>query len=246
MYRRDFAGQKSFSKLRAAIAGLYNRQGRFRESAQAYREAVLLYPASPEATFRYAQECLLPVRRWDVALELMDYTDRIDPNNRRTEGLRNYVERIRALTAEIARLEQVRRGGSPSRDELFALARCYFEVGRVREAGEISRGLVDQASDGPSLQALAQILLGARLDADAEKCLNKYLKVNPQGDANAWADLAKLQHRSGRKQAAQQSFIAGYRIDSQGLFMRLQKDQELYDIAAPIFQRRRSPSSRGG
>ncbi len=238
-YRRDFAGQKSFSKLRAAIAGLYLRQNRFREALQAYREAVLLYPASPEATFRYAQECLLPYRRWDVALELMDYTDWIDPNNRRTEGLRGYISRVRMLTAEIERLEHVRRTGKPSRDELFSLARCYFEIGRSREAGEIARGLVDGMSDGSSLHALAQILVAVRLDADAEKCLSKYLKVNPQGDAFAWADLAKLQHRAGRKQAAQQSFIAGYRINAQGLFERLQKDQELYEIAAPLFQKRR-------
>ena len=90
MYRRDFAGQKSFSKLRAALAGLYLKQGRRAEAAQAYREAMLLYPASPEAAFRYAQEILVPLRRWDVAAELMDYTDRIDPNNRRTAAFRAY------------------------------------------------------------------------------------------------------------------------------------------------------------
>ncbi|MBR2487893.1 MAG: hypothetical protein IKB52_02100, partial [Kiritimatiellae bacterium] len=78
-YRRDFAGQKSFSKLRAAIAGLYIKQGRYREGSQAFREACLLYPASPEATFRYAQECLMPFRKWNETLELMDYTDLIDP-----------------------------------------------------------------------------------------------------------------------------------------------------------------------
>ena len=110
MYRRDFAGQKSFSKLRAAIAGLYNKQGRYREGAQAFREAVLLYPASPEATFRYAQETLMPFRKWDQVLEMMDYTDSIDPNNRRTAGLRNYIMRIRTLTAEVERLEAKRRG----------------------------------------------------------------------------------------------------------------------------------------
>ena len=78
-----------------------------------------------------------------------------------------------------------------------------------------------------------------RLDADAEKCLNKYLKMNPQGDANAWAELAKIQHRHGKRQSAQQRFIAGYRIDAQGLFGGLQKDQKLCEIAAPLLQRRR-------
>ena len=238
MYRRDFAGQKSFSKLRAAIAGLYCKQGRTRECAQAFREAVLLYPASPEATFRYAQESLLTFRRWDVALELMDYTDGIDPNNKRTSGLRSYIERVRALTAEVQRLEQLRREKKMSRNDVFALAGCYFEMGRVREAGELARGLVDGANDVQSLRSLSRILIESRKDADAEKCLNKYLKLDPQGDANAWAELAKLQHRAGKRTAAQQSFVQAYQIDRQSIFGRLQRDQELYDIAAPLFRPR--------
>ena len=238
MYRRDFAGQKSFSKLRAAIAGLYNKQGRYREGAQAFREAVALYPASPEATFRYAQEVLLPFRRWDVALEMMDYTDSIDPNNKRTAGLRNYVQRIQALTAETARLEGLRRAQKMTDQDVFSLSRCYAEMGRVMEAAQLLRGVADRLTDPGALQAAAALFMEARQDADAEKALNRYLKANPQGDANAWADLAKLQHRTGRKQAAQQSFIQGYQIDRQSLFQRLQKDQELYEIASPLFQRR--------
>ena len=240
MYRRDFAGQKSFSKLRAAIAGLYNKQGRYREGAQAFREAVLLYPASPEATFRYAQETLMPFRKWDQVLELMDYTDSIDPNNRRTDGLRNYITRIRTLTAEVERLEAKRRGKEKMSDrDVFALARCYFEMGRVMEAAQLARGVADKFPDVNSQQTLATMFLEAHLDADAEKALNNYLKLNPKGDANAWADLAKLQFRAGRTQAAQQSFINGYQIDRNALFARLQKDEELYKLAAPLFQPRK-------
>ena len=239
MYRRDFAGQKSFSKLRAAIAGLYQKQGRYREGAQAFREACLLYPASPEASFRYAQECLLPFRKYDIALELMDYTDSIDPNNRRTSSLRGYVNRIRTLTATLERLEARRRDTkTPMSDaELFALAQCYYEVGRIGDAGQLARGLVDRLKDAQALRMAVQLLTEARIDADAEKALNKYLKLSPN-DADAWADLAKLQQRTGRRQAAQQSFIQAYRIDKNGIFGRLQKDQELYEIAKPLFQPR--------
>lgn len=239
MYRRDFAGQKSFSKLRAALAGLYNKQGRYREGSQAFREACILYPASPEATFRYAQESLLPFRKWDVAIELMDYTDLIDPNNKRTVSLRNYVNRIRMLTSETDRLEKLRKDQKMTPQDTFMLSRCYFELGRVQEAGQLVRTLIDTTSDPAVLQAMSTILVEARLDADAERTLNKYLKANPNGDANAWADLSKLQHRAGRKQSAQQSFIQGYRIDAQTLFQRMQKDQELYEIAMPLFQQRR-------
>ena len=241
MYRRDFAGQKAFSKLRSALAGLYQKQGRFVESAQAFREAVLLYPASPEATFRYAQECLLPFRRWDVTLEMMDYTDLIDPNNKRTGNLRRYVTGVRRITAEIDRLESKRRDskGALTDEDAFNLANCYFEMGRGAEAGQLARTLIDKANEAGLLRALSVILGGAGLDADAEKCLGKYLKINPKGDAEAWAELAKIQHRTGRRQLAQQSFVMGYRIDAQALFNRLQKDKELYEIAAPLFQRRK-------
>ena len=239
MYRRDFAGQKSFSKLRAAIAGLYVKQGRFREGMQAFRDACMLYPASPEASFRYAQECLLPFRKWDVALELMDYTDAIDPRNRRTAGLRSYVVRIRALSTEIERLEAKRRAAAGKLDDAdtFSLARCYSEIGRIGEAAQLLHAIADRVADPGALRFMSSVFMEAKLAADAESALNRYLKANPSGDADAWADLAKLQHRSGRRQQAQQSFIQGYRINAKGLFERLQKDQELYEIAAPLFRR---------
>ena len=238
MYRRDFAGQKSFSKLRAAIAGLYQRQGRYREAAQAFREAVALYPASPEATFRYAQEILLPFRKWDVVLEMMDYTDQIDPNNHRTSSLRNYIVRFRELSADVARLEAKRANKIPlSQKDVVDLARCYFELGRVSEAVQLVRGSFDSLTDAPSLRFAATIFHDAKAAADEEKALTRYLKLNPNTDAMAWADLACLQYRTGRTQAAQQSFIKGYQIDRQTLFARLQKDHELYELAMPLFQR---------
>jgi hypothetical protein len=238
MYRRDFAGQKSFSKLRAAIAGLYSKQGRHADAAQAYREACLLYPASPEASFRYAQEILMPSRRWDTVLELMDYTDYLDPNNKRTANLRGYVGSLRSLLAQIEALEPKRRAGTLTPVERVTLANSLFQIGRVGEAAQLVRPIADSAANPSELQVLAQIFLAAHLDADAEKVLQKFLKAAPNASADMWIELAKIQHRSGRKTAAQQSFIAGYRLDSKGIFEKLQKDQELLELAAPLFQRK--------
>ena len=238
MFRRDFAAQKSFSKLRAAIAGLYAKQGRRAESAQAFREACLLYPASPEATFRYAQEILLPEQKWDVVLELMDYTDRIDPNNRRTENLRRYVTSMRALLAQVAALEPKRISNTLTPPESVMLANCYFQLGRVLEAARLIRPLADKENDPQELQVMAQIFLAARLDADAEKALHKFLTRSPNSNADLWLELAKIQHRAGKKQASQQSFVAAYKIDKNGVFAKLQRDQELQELAMPLFQRR--------
>ena len=238
MYRRDFAGQKSFSKLRAAIAGLYSKQGRHADAAQAYREACLLYPASPEASFRYAQEILLPSRRWDAVLELMDYTDYLDPNNKRTANLRGYVESLRSLLAQIDALEPKRRAGTLTGVERVTLANSLFQLGRVGEAAQLVRPLADSAANPSELQVLAQIFIAAHFDVEAEKVLQKFLKAAPDASADMWIELAKIQHRSGRRTASQQSFIAGYRLDQKRIFERLQKDQELYELAAPLFQKK--------
>ena len=238
MYRRDFAGQKSFSKLRAAIAGLYAKQGRRAEAAQAYREACLLYPASPEATFRYAQEILLPYRRWGHCLELMDYTDWMDPNNRRTAGLKDYVKRISTVTEEISRLEKRRRDKPLTKAENYLLAQNYFSIGRTMEAAQLVRGYIDEAQTAEELGLLSTIIMEAGLRADAEKALNKYLKIAPNADPNAWLNLAKLQAATERRQAALTSIQMAIKAGGQPVIDRVVKDPELMRIAEPLFRRR--------
>ena len=253
MYRRDFAAQKSFSKLRASIAGLYAHQGRYDEAAQAFREACMLYPASPEAAFRYIRECLveMPLRRWgaksgmkdfkwNVALELMDYTDLLDPRNKRTAAMRDFIRRMRELVGQISSLEEkVRRDGRLSSPETFALAHAYYAIGKVSTAAQLVRPLVDRIDEPFALKAISTILLEAKLYADAERCLEKYLKAEPGKDAMSWVELAKLQYKTGRKSAAQRSFVAGYNINPKSVFEKVQRDQELYEIALPLFMRKK-------
>ena len=244
MYRRDFAGQKSFSKLRAAIAGLYNKQGRYREGAQAFREACLLYPASPEATFRYCQESLLPFRRWDSVIDLMNMTDEIDPNNHRTQNLRSYVTRTRELMAEIARLEGVLRAQKTlSRPERVALARAYFEFGRVGDSARMAHVLLADSSDQAELKALADIFGAAHQDADAAEALARYLRANPNGDVNAWIDLVRVQYRMGDQQAALQSFDWAVRLDPRAIESRIQREQELQAVCG-MWAKKRKPAAR--
>lgn len=156
-YRRDFAGQKSFSKLRAALAGLYYKQHHYRESAQAYREACLLYPASPEATFRYAQDSLIPYRRWDVVLELMDYVDKLDPKNQRTSRMRGYVERFRGVLETIEKYEgKISNKEELSDEESLELGIAYFSLGRINEAEKL---IVKFLKLNPTANAEAWIVL---------------------------------------------------------------------------------------
>ena len=245
MYRRDFAGQKSFSKLRAAIAGLYARQGRSVEAAQAFRESVMLYPASPEAAFRYSQEVLMPLRKWDTVLDLMAYTDHLDPNNTRTGRLRALVEHLKGVYKRLDELQDKRRRGALSPVENIMLAQAYYELGRTAEAALLVKGRVETATSPNELLAISTILLAAHFDADAEKCLAKYVTQKPEGSFEAWLNLCKLQHKGGRKQAALRSLRQALKLNQNEVIERMKDDQDLYDVALPLLQRGSGGGARG-
>ena len=181
-FRRDFPAQKSFSKLRAAIAGLYSHTGRYREAEQAFREAVLLYPASPEASFRYIQEVLLPMRKWDPVEDILDYTDRVDPNNTRTAPMRSYSSRMRQITEQITAL-QARASKSPlNPQENILLAQCYLQLGQTTAArGFTKKAVEDKSADGnfEVLYRAAQIFSQTGQRGDAAQTANRAVAVLP-------------------------------------------------------------------
>lgn len=238
MYRRDFAAQKSFSKLRTAIAGLYSKQGRRAEAAQAYREAVLLYPASPEAVYRYAQESLLPTLRFDQIFEMLDYQELIDPQNTRSARMRANTEEVKSATEEICTLEEKRRAGSLSIAEKVTLAQDYYFLGRMVEAAMILRQEIDSISDPAVLMFMSRVFMSVSQNADAEKALLKFLKLVPDKSADAWLALAKVQHRTGREALARRSFLTALNIDRPKTAEVFSKDQEIYDIALPLMKKK--------
>ena len=193
-FRRDFPAQKAFSKLRAAIAGLYLKQGRHNLAAKAYREACHLYPASPEASFRYCQEVLLNARKWDQILDVLDYTDRVDPNNKRTAPFRDYVKKVREVSAQITALQkeqlEARSKNKPFPPEKqLHLARALYETGQHQLAAFNAREAVkDQnVKDFSLLFGAANILSRCGQRGDAGKVMLRAKAVAPQGTNGAIA-----------------------------------------------------------
>ena len=180
-FRRDFPAQKSFSKLRAAIAGLYARSGYYQMADQAFREAVLLYPASPEATFRYAQEVLLPMQRWNAIVDLLDYTDRVDPNNTRTAQMREYVVKLQNVTQVVNRLQAKAAKEPLTARENLTLAQNLQSIGRNSAAAEAVRKVLKTPDarqfDTGYLCALILSQCGQR--GDAANALTNILDVTP-------------------------------------------------------------------
>ena len=103
-YRRDFAAKKSFSGLRAAIAGLYARHGYFDRADKAYQDAFALYPESSQVVSGIASGSLVPQGRFTEALRLIRAYRAMDPNLRGAEKVERQIadlvardERLRAL-----------------------------------------------------------------------------------------------------------------------------------------------------
>ena len=163
-FRRDFPAQKSFSKLRAAIAGLYLKHGRSEQGAAAYREACHLYPASPEASFRYCQEVLLGQQKWDEIFDILDYTDRVDPNNQRTANFRKYLVHFIEVSRKISDLQREQASARKQKkpfppSQQIELADAYNELGQNSIAAWNAR----EAVRDPSIKDFALLFKAARI-----------------------------------------------------------------------------------
>jgi len=90
-FARNPDTQKTFSKLRCSIAGLYawranqsqdsDEKTRMRNAADlAYRQALALCPSLPEAVFRYCN-WLVERKRYSEAVLVADTCRRLDPDN---------------------------------------------------------------------------------------------------------------------------------------------------------------------
>ena len=237
MYRRDFAAQKSFSKLRSAIAGLYAKKGETRRAAQAYREACLLYPISPEAVFKYSQDVLLKEGKWDAVLDLMDFSDRLDPNNRRTAPMRAFIKKTKTAQETIANLEPIYKNGKLNASMKHVLATTYCSVGRVFEGAVLLREVANKLRSAEDLALAWQIFMTAGFNHDAESVIKRFISSDPRS-VQAWVDLSRVQHRLGKRIDAEASFIQAYRLDAQNVFTLLKTDEELFKIASPLFQKR--------
>ena len=70
-FTNNIAAQKTYSKLRSAIGGLYAYRRMTPEAEAAFKQALELCPISPEANFRLAQ-LYMESKRYDAAIAVMD------------------------------------------------------------------------------------------------------------------------------------------------------------------------------
>ena len=186
-FRRDFPAQKSFSKLRAAIAGLYHRMSatdprNFAYAEQAYREAVLLYPASPEASFRYIQDILMSSQKWDSIDDILNYTDSVDPNNERTDRMRAYTRDLKNIMNNINVLSVKYKAQRATVNDCLTLARCYISVGKQNTALNVLATITSRKDINDNFSHLytaAQLYTQCGMRGDAANIMKRALEKMP-------------------------------------------------------------------
>ncbi len=181
MFRRDLPAQKSFSKLRSAIAGLYAARGMMVESERAFQEARALYPVSPEANFRLIQEVLLRQGRYAESIDILDEYNRRDPNNGRGFDFVKFIRRVRDTEAKVRELTakaQVSKTLAP--DDAFELAMAYRELGQNDSAAVY----LNQLAGLPNLSLeksfeIGSLLASVKKTADAAKVMDNVMARLP-------------------------------------------------------------------
>jgi tetratricopeptide (TPR) repeat protein len=127
-FRRNSDAQKTFSKLRSAIGGLYANRRLTLEAEYAYRQARELCRESPEANFRLAQ-LYMELNRPDDAVKVLQELQELDPLNNKIGQAIEQIQTIKQARADIGRLETARLAAPADVQVVLQLAQAYGRAG---------------------------------------------------------------------------------------------------------------------
>ena len=203
----DDDAQKSFSKLRSSIAGVYawrlnpdphvtpveyrpksneEYQRILKEADFAFRQAFAFCPYSPEAVFRYVQ-LLMQSRRFDDALLLAQTCLKLDPYNGQVRGL---VETIKTWKQQSGSVDQARNSIVQLEDEVrknptdvqaaFNLAMSYLQLQQTDRAIQVLDGVLNSPqADVSAFRGLIQAYSSFGNTAGLQKVVEKLEALVP-------------------------------------------------------------------
>ncbi|MDA0322954.1 MAG: DUF2723 domain-containing protein [Verrucomicrobia bacterium] len=150
-FTRDVVARKSFSKLRSAIAGLYVHRQLFAEAEFAFTDALMLYPASPEANFRLAGDVYLRTGRFENARDTMLRFKTLDPNNSRVQPFINQVNDAEFTQNRIVELQNILQKGTSDPTLVLELMDLFLKVGQRQRMVSLAQNLMQNTSIPPDI-----------------------------------------------------------------------------------------------
>jgi tetratricopeptide (TPR) repeat protein/phage shock protein PspC (stress-responsive transcriptional regulator) len=231
---RDDQAQKSFSKLRSSIGGVYSwrvsqaktpaeQQRMFKEADFALRQAFAYCPYSPEAVFRYTT-LLATFGRLDDALIITETCLKFDREN---VNIQNWVNQIRemkqrqpqiqAAQQSLSRLEEQFRTNPSDGKAAFDLASVYLQRQQTSAALTILDQLVNSpTADANTLLSVARAYVQLQQGGRLEAALKRLVIVTPESP-EAWYDLAATQAVLGKGEEAIQTLRKAIELNNKRL-----------------------------
>jgi len=243
-FTRDIVARKTFSKLRSAIAGLYDARGEKAEAEYAFKQAVELYPLSPEATFRLAN-LYMSMRRFDEARDVIGAFVEQDVNNGNAAGFLAQIDKMKEMTARRTELEKKLRSGGQGADvnNAFELIQIYSALGENAQLRKLITDVLRSKLPPQIEQQLAQMLIQMKRFDMAELVLAKAVGEKPD-DLKAWLDLAAVRTSMGRKDKALESIQTAIEKGGEPIRNVLRKDPRFKPLwNDPKFQKLVPPPS---
>ena len=229
-FTRDVCARKSFSKLRSAIAGTYVFRGQFDVGERAFKEAVALYPLSPEASFRLADLYLRWGRAAD-AVRVMETFIEQDPGNDRAAGFLAEIRERDKLMARKGQIEaELSKGGGANVKLAFELAELYRRLGDEQRFMAIATSLLNTPSmPAPVYANLARVFAESRHFDQAETSLEKYIELVP-ANMNVWIDLAAMRLARQKPVETFQALQQAVKIGGEAAMDALKQDKRFDPI----------------
>ncbi|MCX7817790.1 MAG: DUF2723 domain-containing protein [Kiritimatiellae bacterium] len=200
-FLRDAVARKTFSKLRGAIAGLYAARGLYDEAEYAFRQAIALYPLSPEANFRMADVYLARGRFAEARTIIQEFL-KGDPQNDKIREFLGFIDQVESGVKRIAEIEQRAQSGKLEIREAVELVGLYRRHGRMQQFEQLCANLLSQT--GLPFQVYLEL---GRMAYEAQRpilldlALQRYVAAQPS-DPNGWIELAAVQLLLGRSDNA--------------------------------------------
>ena len=189
-FTRDICARKSFSKLRSAIAGIYDYRRMYPEAEYAFKQSIDLYPLSPEANFRLAQ-MYMNMQRFDDARTLIAGFAAADPQNDSAKGFLSQIESTAKMGDRRKEIEKRQHEtGTLTPDEALELVSIYRASGMQSAYQNLASRLISDSNLPPQhILALAGFFAQEQRVDGLIYALEQYVK-RESGNLDVWLDLS--------------------------------------------------------
>jgi tetratricopeptide (TPR) repeat protein len=179
-FHNDSDAQKTFSKLRSAIGGLYASRQMAGEAEYAFKQALRLCPESPEGNFRLAQ-LYMELGRTEDALATLEALQKLDPLNDKITGAIDQIKNIKQSRQDIPQLEAGYAKNPRDFAALSQLAQAYSRASQNDRIAPLLDSYLAQKDIAPNdFLQLAQAYWNINLHDKAVNALEVMTERFPQ------------------------------------------------------------------